>query len=91
MLQYWSGFVSNKGCQLQIIIFQGIPGAEFIFFGRKMMIAGFVPSTTPAVRARRSCLRQQKDRHPPEGVDWARQYIPLNFAPTFPAQLVYCF
>jgi hypothetical protein len=70
--------------------FPGDSGRNY-FFGRKTMIAGFVPSTTPAVRARRSCLRQQKDRHPPEGVDWARQYIPLNFAPTFPAQLVYCF
>jgi hypothetical protein len=35
MLQYWSGFVSNKGCQLHIIIFQGIPGAEFIFSAGK--------------------------------------------------------
>jgi hypothetical protein len=71
--------------------FPGDSWAGFIFFGRKTMIAGFVPSTTPAVRARRSCQRRQKDRHPPEVVDWARQYIPLNFAPTFPAQLVYCF
>ncbi|HII3140699.1 TPA: hypothetical protein ACY3JD_003671, partial [Enterobacter asburiae] len=58
MLHYWSSFVSNKGCQLQIIIFQGIPWAGFIFFGRKTMVAGFVPSTPPAVRERRSCQRR---------------------------------
>jgi len=71
--------------------FFGIPCAGFIFFGRKAMVAAFVPSTTPAVRARRSCQRRQKDRHPPEVVDWARQIIPPNFAPTSPEQLVYCF
>lgn len=60
MLQYWSGFVSNKGCQLQIIIFQGLPWAGFIFFGRKTMIAGFVPSTTPAVRERGAVVSDGK-------------------------------
>jgi hypothetical protein len=87
MLHYWSSFVSNKGCQLQIIIFHPLGGISF--FGRKIDCRSFVPST-PLRYESGAVVSDGKDRHPPKVVN-RRTADHSQFSPNFPEQLVYCF
>lgn len=82
--------MSNKGCQLHTNHFLEFPARDLYFWqendGRWF---GTIDNSCGMSAAQLSATAKRSAS--PEVVDWVRLYIPLNFAPTFPVQLVYCF